>query len=157
MTRGRRGATLVETAIAIAVFALAVAASAPTLAMAARLRASASDRRTAASIAAATVDRLAALPYADPRRGSATLGPESGESGDPAGWNDVDDPRNWKGTPEGFDPASGWTVAIEVDRVLGDAPGTTSVGDEGLKRVVVRVLRHDRERARIVVLRSELR
>ncbi|HUG67600.1 MAG TPA: hypothetical protein VMM76_07605 [Pirellulaceae bacterium] len=97
--------------------------------------------------------------YKEP--GTSLLGIDLGESAsNRADWDDVDDYDGWSSAPQYKDgtPITGfsmWRRQVEVKLVQRASPNTTTLLDEGLKRITVRVTDPDGQVTALVAWRSE--
>ncbi len=157
--RRRRGLTLAETLLAAVI--LAGAALAVWAAVGAgRAQARQSDQfRWAGDVGDELIERVIALPYADPDSASTDLGPEPGEV-PPGGCDNADDYHGYAETPGGLRDAAGTllpdqyqtctrSVSIKYETQvvpgLGGIAGltvtVTVVGNEGARLTLTRFIR----------------
>ena len=139
----RRGFTLVEAAISIAIVGGLVVASLYALGGAARGRSVQTAAAVADGLAACLLSEILQCKYVDPV--SPVFGPEAGETnGTRSAFEDVDDYNGWTETPpqnkDGTTLAgyTGWTRSVVVAYV---DPATMAVSatDTGLKKITVTV------------------
>lgn len=136
---------------------LAAAIQASTSAVA--VRAKASDREFAVTLAEALIAEVLAKPYADPS-GATPLGLDAGESWNPRLTNDVDDYDGLTESPP-FDAsgsaipgATGWRRAVRVELVNPADPTATVATDQGAKRVTVTVYKGGSRIVTLVAVRT---
>ena len=139
----RRGFTLVEAAISIAIVGGLVVASLYALGGAARGRSVQTAAAVGDGLAACLLSEILQCKYVDST--SPTFGPETGETnGTRSAFEDVDDYNGWTETPpQNKDGTTltgytGWTRSVVVAWV---APATLAVSatDTGLKKITVTV------------------
>lgn len=156
----RRGMTLAESAICVAIVGGALVAALSTVGAARASESKIADRALGSTLARALMSEILLLPYIEPT-GTPTFGPESGESGsNRAAFDDVDDYHGWSASPpqtkDGAKRAAiaGWREEVRVEYVAGGDLQTPAVSDTGLKRITVTISRNDVTLATLVALRS---
>ncbi len=76
-------------------------------------------------------------------------------------WDDVDDYQGWSASPPRLKNHTvmtgytGWTRSVNVALVQLSNPGSTTLTDEGLKRIIVTVTAPDGEQTRLTAWRSQ--
>ncbi len=97
----RRGLTLIETVVSVAVVSLLFAAALNASGTAAATRAVTEGQRQGEELCQALMAEILSMPYYDPQTAENGLGPEYGESNgvNRANFDDVDDYNGWTATP----------------------------------------------------------
>ena len=144
----RRGLTLIETVVSVAVVSLLFTAALNASGAAAATRAVTEDRRHGEELCQALMTEVLSMPYYDPQAGANELGPESGEANgtDRSGFDDVDDYNGWIASPPvdrngaSVPSASGLTRLVFVEKYI-RSTGTdlfTNAGEVKIVRVQVK-------------------
>jgi len=158
---GRRGGiTLIETVLCTLVVAVMLVAALRMLGSAAVADRQHWSGRLRPAVAGQLMAEVLANSYVD-TGDSPVFGPETGESGtDRSNFDDVDDYNGWSSSPpEGRDGTAiagltGWTREVTVAWADPADVETTSVSDQGLKRITVTVTDAQGRSAMITALRG---
>lgn len=172
--RMRRGLTLIEAVISMALVGGLLVAAARTLGTVRRGDATAADRARGLLLARALMDEILQQPYHDSDLGNLVLDVdgklprpdpeprrESGESGgDREDFDDVDDYEDWSESPPEYKDGTaipgftGWTRTCRVEWVSPTSIQQTLTNDHGLARITVGVKRGTATVATLVALRG---
>lgn len=159
--RPRRGFTLVEAVISIAIVGSMLVAALSAMAGSQRLRIRSADRLRGHQLAADLIAEVEACLYTDPGFGLGSFGVGADETGpDRSLFDDVDDYDGWSASPpqrkDGAEipDLDGWTRTVEVEWVLPDDLGDVQGGESEVKRVVVTVLDGDAVVAQLTTIRT---
>lgn len=140
----RRGISLVETAVCVAVVGTVLAAGMGAIGTAARARLLQQERARAGALAAQLLGEIQQARYKDPDNDAGRLGPESGETAR-AKFNDVDDYAGWVEQPPAARDGTalagcgGWKRQAAVQWVKVSDPAAVSAVETGLKKITVTV------------------
>jgi prepilin-type N-terminal cleavage/methylation domain-containing protein len=127
----RRGFTLVETAISSLLVGILLAASMQTVGTVFRQRSLAADKMTARLLADQMLAEVLEMSYQEPH-GAAQFGPESGEAGSRALFDDADDFHGYSESPPKYRDGTsmtqwtGWTRSVAVEEVATNDPVMTA-------------------------------
>ncbi len=152
--RARRGMTITEGVIGMAILATAIAAGMQGVAQSASSNRHAEEWRVGRSLIDAATATLDALPYEDPTVASTALGSESGEGSGPLAWDDIDDANGWSGVPAAASAPSGWSVRIAVAFASASNPKNDAATESGLKRITISAERDGRAILAVVLVRG---
>jgi MSHA pilin protein MshD len=149
---------MVEVVVATAIVGMMLVAALEGAGMVARSKRLVADQLTGPDLANDLMAEILTLPYVDPNTGSATIGPDSGESSR-ANFDDVDDYHNWTSANAVARDGSarsgytGWSQAVAVAWVSW-SDLSTSGSDTNLKRITVTVTSPTGEATQVVALRA---
>jgi len=139
------GLTLVEVIASTMIVSMMAVATLNALGAATKSSDSIGNRAIAAALADELMSEIVQQPYSDPD-GSAVFGRETGESASPrSAFDDVDDYDAWTASPPQFRDGTvipdrvNWRHSVTILRVSPASPTTTSVTDQGVKRIRVTV------------------
>ncbi len=158
----RRGLTLIETVISVAVVSLLLAAALNTTGVASATRALANDRRLAEELCQSMMSEILAHPFVDPDDGKDDLAPTFAESAFASrlAFDDIGDYHAWSASPPVNRDASaiagtaGLTRTVHISRYI-NASRTDLFQHAGQVKVVrVRVLRNSRVIYELSALRA---
>ena len=159
-SRVTRGITLMETVLSLLILSGAFVAALTTIASARGAQAVIADRQLGTVLAENLMAEI--LAQASYQEG-ASLGPDAGEStGDRTAFDDIDDYDRWSSSPatdrdgNKLYPGMNYARSVEVTYVDPDDPDQTSVTDQGLKRIVVRVTHRSKQVAELIAYRSDV-
>ena len=140
------GMTLIEATVSIVIVGVMMVAALSTMGSAARAGRIHQARCIGSNLARDLMAEILQASYCDPNQ-PPVFGPESSEgTASRAGWDDVDDYRDWSASPPQtrggttLSWAAGWTRKSTVELVRLSDPTRTTSSDEGLKRVTVTVI-----------------
>lgn len=158
----RRGLTLVESALAIAIVSMLLTASLELLGSVAKARLLQSEQAHGAAIAQQLMAEIIQYPYHDSDATVRTFGPEAGEStGSRNDFDDVDDYDGWtESPPEDKDGTvhmghAGWRRDVVVTtHTVADGTGFVLYPMMELKRIEVTVTDPNGKTLRMTALRS---
>lgn len=157
----RRGFTLVEAAVCIVIVGVMLVASLSVIGSSALSRRKGAELRKAHDLCRTFMGEIQGLPLDDPSTGSATFGPEIGESDAPRAFDDVDDYHNFSELcPTSRDGAcypgyDGWTLSISISRVKVDRTGFYHVDvDTGTVAITITAESPTGQRVQAGALRS---
>lgn len=156
----RRGLTLIETVISVAVVSILLAGALNAAGAASATRALAHDRRIGEQLCQGMMAEILAKPFVDPDTLEDGLAPEPGEIGaDRSKFDDMGDYHAWSASPPvqrdgvGIGGAGGLTREVEITRYI-DASRTDLFKYSGQVKVVrVRVLRNSRLISQLTAVR----
>lgn len=159
-TKVRRGFTLVEAALSIALVGGLLAASLQAVSGIGAQRQTTLERARGFVLAKMLMEEIMALPYLEPGVTSSTIGPGAGENatGNRSLFDDVDDYNGWKEEPPadkdggkitGFE---GWSREVSVQWVDPDDGKTVKASDTRVKKITVKAKRNG-----VIVTLSALR
>src|SRR5581483_8369957 len=154
----RRGFTMVEAAIAVAVVGVLLTAATSTLMTVAKNRQIQTERRQGYELADQLMSEILQCYFQDPGS-SPVFGPETGETR--ATYDDVDDynglseapPRQRSGTA--LTDYAGWKRTVAVSYVSPTSPASPSSVATSLKRIIVTVTSPSGKQYTLVGLRSQ--
>lgn len=155
------GVSLIETVIALLILGGAFVAALNTIGGARASQRIVADQRLGLVLAEDLLAEVLSHPYAEP--GTSVLGVDLGEvASDRSTFDDIDDYHGWSASPpQGVDDkpiegAEGYTRSVEVVRVQLANPASSSLSDQGMKRVVVTVRHGEKQVAQLIAYRSDV-
>lgn len=156
----QRGVTLVETALSIVLVGGVFIAAMTAVGASKTGQGFVADRAKARHLAQDLMTEILVLPYEEPDD-APIRGRESGESGlDRSVLDDIDDYDALDDDPlrsrDGIEKTvlAGWSRGVTVDYVEAADVTTTSLTDQGVKRITVRVRKDGVELASLVAIRT---
>jgi MSHA pilin protein MshD len=145
-----RGLSLMEVVASTMIVGMMSVAALNSLGAATRSSHSIGNRAVAMGLADELMSEILQQPYEEPTQ-TVSFGRESGESATPrSGFDDVDDYNGWSQSPPQYRSGTtipdrtNWTHRVQVSRVSPTNLTTTSVTDQGVKRITV-TIEHDGE------------
>lgn len=157
----RRGVTMMEVAIGTLLVGGVLAATLNLVGPTVRVTANAGDNLLAVVLADDLLDEVVARPFVDPTKKTGPIGFEPGESfSSRKDFDDVDDFDDWSSSlvndnGDPMDAGAGWRQTVAVEHVQASDPTVVSNDATGVKRVTVRVYRHDVLLAERSILRTQ--
>jgi prepilin-type N-terminal cleavage/methylation domain-containing protein len=141
----RRGITLIESVISLAIVGVVLVAALQTVAASARFRAQRGERELGMAMAEDLMGEILSVSFEEPD-GTPVFGREAGEADtDRVSWDDVDDYDGWSASPpvrRDGTPVPGateWTRSVSVVYVDVVDPNARVAGPTRLKRITVKV------------------
>ena len=159
--RRRRGMTLIEAVISLAIVAVMMVAALQTVGNTARSRQAQASLRRGPSLARDLMAEILPNRYVD-TGASPVFGPETGEGagGTRANFDDIDDYHGWSETTiqvkdgTALTDLTGWSRSVDVVYVTATDLDTPVGTDTGLKRITVTVTDPQGRKASVSALRS---
>ncbi len=160
----RAGLTLLEVVMSTLLVSLVLLSALNCVGAVVRSRTSISDQLKAQMLGEQLLSEILPTAYKD-EGGLPLFGPELGEPatnvGPRSGYDDVDDFHLWNHGPPvtrtgaTLPNLSGWGRSVTVEWVARANPASTSLTDQGVKRITVTVSRHGTQLAACVCLRTD--
>lgn len=157
MNQKRKGFTIIEATLSVAIVGILLATSLTTFAGIAKSRRVVAERRIAYALGRQLMTEIQQQYFQDPT-GATTLGPDGAETRPT--YNDVDDYNGFTETPptnksgKALSDYTGWTRSVVVNYVDPTAP-TTTVASSTLKQIIVTVTAPGGKKYTLTALRSQ--
>ena len=145
----RRGLTLVEVSVSTLLVGLILVAGLKSTGAVIHGRDNIAAKLDSVGLAHELLSEIVALPYEDPDEELPTIGLDTGEGLTPnlrSDYDDIDDYDSWSAIPPRHrgsaaprNDFTGWQRDVQVDYMDPNAPTTTSLTDQDLKRITVTV------------------
>lgn len=157
----RLGLTLVEVAVSTLLVGLVLVGSLKVVGGVLQIRMAAEQIHDGTALAQELMNEILSQHYEEPTE-LLSFGVELSELGsNRSSWDDVDDYNNWSASPPRLkdnttlSEYTGWSRSVDVDRTRLSNPNSTTLLDEGLKRIIVTVTAPDGLQTQLVAWRSQ--